>query len=345
VDNPSWFLQLSLTKFVFRDTLGISWAQGQGDNMVGPGRAAAPKMQSQSSGSKFSRFKNKLGLHIKSEDRKASAKASSTSRGKDRNEAATGEEQQAAATLETPSKVGVLENSSSTNIKETVQSPKNTSTTSPSSVSASIPSPGIKEIVQSQKSPSNTNTTGVSVSSPSPEIKQTIQSSTDISAVDSLCPIYELWNQAYDDLKTQDEKLIKDYEAALCRDLATMIGSTVTLSGSKVERKDQMATLLARKVEEVKKNTWKLKFSAHDIPLKDLAGPVVSLVQWANDYISGALSANPYASLAWGGVSLLLPVSHKILTHYLMKGFHLCIAWKFKLYPFQCKLTDPSSWL
>jgi hypothetical protein len=84
----------------------------------------------------------------------------------------------------------------------------------------------------------------------------------------------------------------------------------VMLSGSKEERKDQMATLLTRKIEEVKKNTWKLKFGGQDIPLKDLAQPVVGIIQWADDYISGALSSNPYASLAWGGVSLLLPVSH-----------------------------------
>jgi hypothetical protein len=88
----------------------------------------------------------------------------------------------------------------------------------------------------------------------------------------------------------------------------------VILSGFKVERKAQMTTLLSRKLEEVKENTWKLKFGGHDIPLKDLAQPVVGIIQWADEHISGALSANPYASIAWAGVSLLLPVSHGILT-------------------------------
>jgi hypothetical protein len=132
-----------------------------------------------------------------------------------------------------------------------------------------------------------------------------------ISAPNVLCPVHELWDQAYEELRKQEDKLIKDYEAVLTGDLAIMIGSmAVMLSGSKEERKDQMATLLTRKIEEVKKNTWKLKFGGQDIPLKDLAQPVVGIIQWADDYISGALSSNPYASLAWGGVSLLLPVSH-----------------------------------
>ena len=30
----------------------------------------------------------------------------------------------------------------------------------------------------------------------------------------------------------------------------------------------------------------------------------------SNDYITSAVSANPYAALAWTGISLLLPVAH-----------------------------------
>jgi hypothetical protein len=156
------------------------------------------------------------------------------------------------------------------------------------------------------------STTSVSASVPT-AIEKTPHSSQDVPTADSLCPIHELWNQAFDELKEREEKLIEDYAATLCGDLAIVIGSTVIFSDSKVERKDQIATLLARKIEEVKKNTWKLKFGGQDLPLKDLAQPVVGIIQWADDYISGALSANPYASLAWGGVSLLLPVSHDFL--------------------------------
>jgi hypothetical protein len=135
------------------------------------------------------------------------------------------------------------------------------------------------------------------------------------SKAGSLHPINELWNDAYDELREQEEKLMKDYEATLCADLATMVvGSTVVLSGSKMERKVQMTALLSTKLEEVKKDTWKLKFGDHDIPLKDLAQPVVGIIQWIDENVSGILSANPYASVAWAGVSLMLPVSHDSLT-------------------------------
>jgi hypothetical protein len=125
-----------------------------------------------------------------------------------------------------------------------------------------------------------------------------------------LCPISELWNQAYDDLKRDEEKLVSDYQSVLSSDLAmTMITPTLMIMGSKEERQQQMAALLARKVEEAKKKTWKLKFGGKEIPVKEVVESVVGIISWADDYISGALSTNPYASVAWGGVSLLLPVS------------------------------------
>jgi hypothetical protein len=70
-----------------------------------------------------------------------------------------------------------------------------------------------------------------------------------------------------------------------------------------------MNIILKAKVDEVNKNVWKLKFGGKDVPVKDLMQPVAGTIDWANDYTSDALSANPYESLAWAGVSLLLPVS------------------------------------
>ncbi|KAE8454432.1 hypothetical protein EG329_000054 [Mollisiaceae sp. DMI_Dod_QoI] len=122
-------------------------------------------------------------------------------------------------------------------------------------------------------------------------------------------PIQELWNQAFDELKEQEENLVEEYEKCLRGDLATMVGLTVSMPGSKVERQEQMAVLLGRKIKQTKDDTWKLKFYGKDIPVKDLAQPVVGIIQWADDYISNALSANPYASIAWAGVSLLLPLA------------------------------------
>lgn len=36
--------------------------------------------------------------------------------------------------------------------------------------------------------------------------------------------------------------------------------------------------------------------------------PILGAVSLVNEYVTDAMSVNPYASLAWAGISLLLPV-------------------------------------
>jgi hypothetical protein len=119
----------------------------------------------------------------------------------------------------------------------------------------------------------------------------------------SLKPIKELWNEAYEELKEKEESIIKDYEAAMSEHGAPKVP---------VGRKEQMAALVEKKVAEAKKNTWKLRYGDNEVVLKDLAEPIVKLISDAEKFVDGLVSANPYASIAWAGVSLLLPVSLEI---------------------------------
>lgn len=85
----------------------------------------------------------------------------------------------------------------------------------------------------------------------------------------------------------------------------------MALVGYKIGREEQMRELVKGKVAEAKENEWRLKlFGRKDIPIKDLAAPLLGIIDWANDYINNAMSSSPYASVAWAGVSLLLPVSY-----------------------------------
>ncbi len=119
-------------------------------------------------------------------------------------------------------------------------------------------------------------------------------------------PIRELWNAAYEKLREEDGELVRQYESDLLPgSVAAALGSTLA---TKVSRREQMDVILKRKMDEVNRNTWKLKFGASEVPVRDVAEPVLGVVNWANDYVANAVSGNPYASIAWFGVSLLLPV-------------------------------------
>lgn len=167
-----------------------------------------------------------------------------------------------------------------------------------------------------------------------PESAQPVPSKVDLPSTSSLCavdsttpptfhvdsgqpsnslkPIDELWNEAYEELKEKEKTLMKDYEAEMSQDMTTMLGSISLALGAPelaVRRKEQMRALVEKKVVEAKKNAWKLTYGDQEVIVRDLAKPIVNLINDAEKFVDGLVSANPYASIAWVGVSLILPVS------------------------------------
>ncbi|KAH0435666.1 hypothetical protein CcaCcLH18_04775 [Colletotrichum camelliae] len=118
--------------------------------------------------------------------------------------------------------------------------------------------------------------------------------------------IRELWDVAYEALREEDERLIQDFEERIEGDLGAGLSKA---AGSRVAKRDWMNTVLTRKMSQVNRDSWKLKFGGSEVLVKDMVKPVLGVVSWANDFISKAVSANASASLAWSGVSLLLPAA------------------------------------
>ncbi|KAL7908184.1 ankyrin repeat-containing domain protein [Trichoderma velutinum] len=100
-------------------------------------------------------------------------------------------------------------------------------------------------------------------------------------------PIKELWSLAYERLKLEDPTLVEDYESKL---LGSMPAALILPLGVK------------------ENNAWKLKFGGAEIQMRDLLPPILGIISHANDYITTSLNANMYPSIAWAGVSLLLPL-------------------------------------
>lgn len=118
-----------------------------------------------------------------------------------------------------------------------------------------------------------------------------------------LRPISEVWSEAYRMLKDEDPKSIAGYESHLSRGL----GSAIIISGAgrlPVTDRTQLQSALEGKVKEIEDGAWKLNFKKHELVVKDLIAPVVSLVGWAKDYVGKAIDSSGPGSLAWAGVCL-----------------------------------------
>ncbi|KAK3898176.1 hypothetical protein C8A05DRAFT_19196, partial [Staphylotrichum tortipilum] len=116
--------------------------------------------------------------------------------------------------------------------------------------------------------------------------------------------ILGLWDFAYENLREEDATTVEEYEKKLHDDLGTGLGSTMTSSG----RQELMDTVLQRKMDDVNSKSWKLRFGTTEVLVKDLAQPVLGIISRVNGYVSDALAPNPSASMAWAGISLLLPL-------------------------------------
>ncbi|KAK5988479.1 Ankyrin repeat domain-containing 50-like protein [Cladobotryum mycophilum] len=110
-------------------------------------------------------------------------------------------------------------------------------------------------------------------------------------------PIRQLWNAAYEKLREEDGELVAEYETKCQGNVVAGLGSVL---GSKA--------ILETKMKEVDKNVWKLKFRSSEVEVREIVQPILGVVSSANEYIAGAVSVNPYASLGWVGISLLLPL-------------------------------------
>ncbi|ETR98546.1 ankyrin, partial [Trichoderma reesei RUT C-30] len=119
-------------------------------------------------------------------------------------------------------------------------------------------------------------------------------------------PIRHLWNLAYEKLRKEDGRLIDDYEAKIRNSLSAGVSCTI---GSNVSMRDRMENILRNKMKEVNDNAWKIRFGTSEVQFKDVADNILGVINWANEYITNALKPNPCASMAWAGVSLLLPAA------------------------------------
>lgn len=66
--------------------------------------------------------------------------------------------------------------------------------------------------------------------------------------------------------------------------------------------------IVDRLLEEREKKQWRVSLPGRDIKVRDQVERLTKLLRWADPLVKDAVSAQPYAALAWSGVSLLLPV-------------------------------------
>lgn len=116
----------------------------------------------------------------------------------------------------------------------------------------------------------------------------------------------DLWAKAYDILTEREPDLISDYEKHL--DGREDSEATSANSRPALSNPDAVKDIVQSLQDDRKAKQWKFNIRSKDHKVKDQLEKLVKLVSLADGIIKQAVSAQPYAALAWSGVSIFLPV-------------------------------------
>lgn len=67
-------------------------------------------------------------------------------------------------------------------------------------------------------------------------------------------------------------------------------------------------TIVKSKLQDREVDQLIINLGKEPVKVREQGEKVIKFILWSNDIVSRALSAQPYAALAWSGVSVLLPV-------------------------------------
>jgi hypothetical protein len=73
--------------------------------------------------------------------------------------------------------------------------------------------------------------------------------------------------------------------------------------------RESIETALNKLLEDREKKQWKVSVLGHDVKIRAQVERLTNILKWSDPLVKDAMSTQPYAALAWSGVSLLLPVS------------------------------------
>ncbi|KAL0944803.1 vegetative incompatibility protein het-e-1 [Colletotrichum truncatum] len=128
-----------------------------------------------------------------------------------------------------------------------------------------------------------------------------------------------LWSRAYVALQSEDAKLVDEYEKLLSRELLQQalpgnLQHNTSQIGNQIDnvdpdkRQQQLKSIMDRGLQKIDEKQTKYTIFGTEFVLRDQISQTVNLVQSMKGVIDEAVKGSPEASLAWAGVSVLLPI-------------------------------------
>ncbi|KAF3400789.1 hypothetical protein DPV78_005126 [Talaromyces pinophilus] len=177
---------------------------------------------------------------------------------------------------------------------------------------------GVRKKDEGQKRPSNappTTTLSATTSTTLNAVQSVSQPTTQTTSNTTLStsPSYvkrDLWDEAYEALRAENEDLIQKYEAIILEhDKQNNNATGQQLAPPKSSRREeQLRQIVSQKINEVDLAKWRIKAGNHSLVLRDQFEKAIKVIIATKEFISTAVSNEPHAALAWAGVCVFLPL-------------------------------------
>ncbi|PON29941.1 hypothetical protein TGAM01_v201307 [Trichoderma gamsii] len=126
------------------------------------------------------------------------------------------------------------------------------------------------------------------------------------------------WTRAYEMFQGRESELAADYE----KHLATL--QEDPQPNSDLSTPLAVESIVKQLLADREKKQWQVPLLGKDIKVREQVERLAKFVLWSDEIVKSALSAQPYAALAWSGVSMVLPLltSGTKQNEAMLKGFN-----------------------
>ncbi|PTB69684.1 hypothetical protein BBK36DRAFT_1088488, partial [Trichoderma citrinoviride] len=126
------------------------------------------------------------------------------------------------------------------------------------------------------------------------------------------------WELAFSIVQERESELMSAYEEYL----SSLQGSTA--ADANLSAPDFIKAIVNRAIKDREEKRWRVSLLGTDIEVRKQAERLAKLLLWSEPIVKSAVSNQPYAALAWSGVSILLPLVTSSITQNeaMLKGFN-----------------------
>ena len=82
----------------------------------------------------------------------------------------------------------------------------------------------------------------------------------------------------------------------------------ISNDGEEFLTEERMKRVIRTKLKHRETRQFIINLAGTSIKIREYGERIAKFVSWSGDFVSTAVNAQPFAALAWAGVSILLPV-------------------------------------